>query len=232
MNTDKEIAILLVEDDTNLGFVIKDNLDLNGYHVDLCENGELAWQHFNRNSYDLCVLDIMLPKMDGFSLAEKIRSINDQVPILFLSAKSMKEDKIQGFKIGADDYITKPFSIEELLLRIEVFLRRTSRNDLDKESQFEIGKYKFDYKNLCLEFGKVKKSLTKREADLLRQLCLNKDVVLKRNEILNKIWGDDDYFNGRSLDVFISKLRKYLKDDPSISIVNYHAVGFKLEEAN
>ncbi len=230
MSLDKKISILLVEDDTNLGFVVKDNLDLNGYNVTLSENGEMGWANFSKRKFDLCILDIMLPKMDGFSLAEKIRAIDDQVPILFLSAKSLKEDKIQGFKIGADDYITKPFSIEELLLRIEVFLRRSSRQDLDKETSFEIGKYHFDYKNLRLEISGKKKGLTKREADLLKHLCLHKDAVLKRTDILNRLWGDDDYFNGRSLDVFISKLRKYLKDDPTISIVNYHGVGFKLEE--
>jgi len=228
---DKKATILLVEDDTNLGYVIKDNLDIKGYSVQLCEDGVMAWEAFNKKSYDLCILDIMLPKMDGFTLAKRIRSINDQVPILFLSAKSMKEDKVHGLKLGADDYITKPFSIEELLLRIEVFLRRSSRHDLDQETHFEIGRYKFDYKNLCLHLDKEKKGLTKREADLLKHLCLNKEVVSKRAEILNRIWGDDDYFNGRSLDVFISKLRKYLKEDPSISIVNYHGVGFKLEES-
>ena len=219
-----------MEDDTNLGFVIKDNLDLNGYKVTLCENGEEAWKGFSKADYDLCILDIMLPKMDGFTLGERIRSVDDQVPILFLSAKSMKEDKIQGFKIGADDYITKPFSIEELLMRIEVFLRRSTRQDLSKETQFNIGNYHFDYQNLCLENGSSKQGLTKREADLLKCLCLNKETVLKRTDILNRLWGDDDYFNGRSLDVFISKLRKYLKDDPAINIVNYHGVGFKLEE--
>ncbi len=230
MSTDKKISILLAEDDTNLGFVVKDNLDLNGYRVTLCEDGETAWATFDKSKTGLCILDIMLPKMDGFTLAEKIRAIDDQVPILFLSAKAMEEDKIQGFKIGADDYITKPFSIEELLLRIEVFLRRSSRQDLDVENSFEIGQYHFDYKNLCLEIGDEKKGLTKREADLLKHLCLHREAVLKRTDILNRLWGDDDYFNGRSLDVFISKLRKYLKKDSSINIVNYHGVGFRLEE--
>ncbi len=230
MGAEKKISIFLVEDDTNLGFVVKDNLDLNGYEVTLYEDGETAWNNYVKGKADLCILDIMLPKMDGFCLAEKIRAVDDQVPILFLSAKSMKEDKIQGFKIGGDDYITKPFSIEELLLRIEVFLRRSTRHDLDVETSFEIGQYHFDYKNLCLELGSEKKGLTKREADLLKHLCLHKEAVLKRTDILNRLWGDDDYFNGRSLDVFISKLRKYLKKDPSINIVNYHGVGFKLEE--
>lgn len=226
----KPKRILLVEDDTNLGFVVKDNLEGNGYHVNLCENGEIAWQTFNNLDFDLCILDIMLPKMDGFTLAERIRSSNDEIPILFLSAKSMSEDKIHGFQIGADDFITKPFSIEELLLRIEVFLRRTTRIDLEKESHFLIGEYAFDHANLNLSRGSETKGLTKREADLLKFLCLNKHVVVKRAEILNRIWGDDDYFNGRSLDVFISKLRKYLKKDPSIEIVNYHGVGFRLEQ--
>ncbi|MEQ9426330.1 MAG: response regulator transcription factor [Cyclobacteriaceae bacterium] len=229
MKTSDKRSILLVEDDDNLGFVIKDNLEIGGYEVKLCENGELAWEAFCKGKFDLCILDVMLPKMDGFTLAERIRSNNDQVPVLFLTAKSMKEDKIHGFKIGADDYITKPFSIEELLLRIEVFLRRTNRNDLDHESHFEIGKYAFDFTNLKLTINGSEKGLTKREAELLKLLCLNQQSVVKRGDILNRIWGDDDYFNGRSLDVFISKLRKYLRDDPSIEIANYHGVGFKLE---
>ena len=222
--------ILLVEDDANLGFVVKDNLEAAGYQVGLSENGELGWAAFNKQNFDLCILDIMLPKMDGFTLAERIRSSDDEIPILFLSAKSMSEDKIHGIQIGADDFITKPFSIEELLLRIEVFLRRTTRVDLEKESHFTIGDYTFDHTNLHLSRGEEIKGLTKREADLLKFLCLNKHVVVKRAEILNRIWGNDDYFNGRSLDVFISKLRKYLKKDPSITITNYHGVGFRLEQ--
>jgi len=230
MNTNKP-RILLVEDDINLGYVIKDNLHVNGYEVTLCEDGEKGLEASCVQKFDLCILDIMLPKKDGFSIAEEIRKKDQQTPILFLSAKSMKEDKITGFKIGADDYITKPFSIEELILRIEVFLKRSKNflqtNDLPKS--FTIGKFQFNYSDLCLSCNGNSRTLTQKEADILRLFCLKQDSILKREEILQSIWGDDDYFLGRSLDVFISKLRKYLKADANVEIVNYHGVGFKLE---
>lgn len=223
--------ILLVEDDASLGFVIKDNLEINGLHVTLCADGDTAWETFRQSAFDLCILDVMLPKRDGFTLAQYIRQYNNLVPILFLTAKSMKEDKIAGFKSGGDDYITKPFSIEELLLRIEVFLKRSRYAGFKVASPtiFEIGSYTFDYKNLLLSCGGGKKYLTQKEADILQLFCLNPHVTLKREEILNKVWGDDDYFMGRSLDVFITKLRKYLKADHTIEIINLHGVGFKLE---
>jgi DNA-binding response OmpR family regulator len=223
--------ILLVEDDASLGFVIKDNLEINGFHVTLCADGEAAWHTFRQAAFDLCVLDVMLPKRDGFTLAQYIRQYDTLVPIIFLTAKSMKEDKIVGFKTGGDDYITKPFSIEELLLRIEVFLKRSQYavSQAISKSVFSIGSYTFDYKNLLLIYGTEKRYLTQKEADILQLFCLNPDVTLKREDILNKVWGDDDYFMGRSLDVFITKLRKYLKADPNIEIVNLHGVGFKLE---
>ncbi|QHT67133.1 response regulator transcription factor [Rhodocytophaga rosea] len=223
--------ILLVEDDASLGFVIKDNLEINGFHVTLCGDGEAAWQTFRQAAFDLCILDVMLPKRDGFTLAQYIRQYNTLVPIIFLTAKSMKEDKIAGFKTGGDDYITKPFSIEELLLRIEVFLKRSQYtvSQAIPIPVFSIGKYTFDYKNLLLSYGTEKRYLTQKEADILQLFCLNPDVTLKREDILNKVWGDDDYFMGRSLDVFITKLRKYLKADSNIEIVNLHGVGFKLE---
>lgn len=220
--------ILLVEDDKNLGYVIKDNLEVAGYEVMLCEDGEKGFENFRKSNYDLCLLDVMLPKKDGFALAELIRRQDQQVPILFLTAKSMKEDKIAGFKAGGDDYITKPFSIEELLLRIEVFLKRTKKS-VSTQNVFEIGEYSFDYPNLQLTRKSKKILLTQKEADVLRMLCLNKDKVLKREEILKSVWGNDDYFLGRSMDVFITKLRKYLKDDKNLEIVNIHGVGFKLE---
>jgi DNA-binding response OmpR family regulator len=221
--------ILLVEDDPNLGFVIKDNLLIKGYDVTLCKDGEEAERTFNSNSFNLCIFDIMLPKKDGFSLAKDVRMKDKNIPIIFLTAKSMMEDKLAGFKTGADDYVTKPFSLEELYCRIEVFLKRSTEPGPVPTSNFSIGEYKFDYTRLTISHPKGEKSLTQKEAEVLKVLCSNRERVLKREEILNQIWGDDDYFMGRSLDVFISKLRKYLKDDPAIQIANYHGVGFRLE---
>ena len=221
--------ILLVEDDPSLGFVIMDNLVAKGYEVTLCVDGEEGQQVFLQKQFDLCIFDVMMPKKDGFTLAKNIREKNQQVPILFVTAKSMLEDKVAGFAAGGDDYIVKPFSMEELCLRIEVFLRRSNGTPLTSEI-FSIGTYTFDYKNLTLQHPDGAKALTQKEAEVLRLLCIHKDRVLKREEILKTVWGDDDYFLGRSLDVFISKLRKYLKEDPSVEIVNYHGVGFRLEQ--
>jgi len=219
--------ILYVEDDETLSFVTKDNLELHGYIVEHCLDGESAIESFFNNSYDLCILDVMLPKMDGFAVAEKIRATDPNIPILFLTARSMKEDRINGLKLGADDYITKPFSIEELILKIEVFLRRkyvsVSINDL-----YRIGKYSFDYRNLVLTLEKEDRNLTQKEADLLKMLLDHKNNVVKRGLILEKLWGEDDYFLGRSMDVFISRLRKYLAGDNRIKLDNIHGVGFKL----
>ncbi len=219
--------LLYVEDDETLSFVTKDNLELHGYEVNHFLDGESAVDAFFNGSYDLCILDVMLPKMDGFAVAEKIRSTDPNVPILFLTAKSMKEDRIYGLRLGADDYITKPFSIEELILKIEVFLRRkfvsVSTND-----QYKVGAYNFDYRNLILSLNDVERSLTQKEADLLKMLLDHKNNVVKRSLILEKLWGEDDYFLGRSMDVFISRLRKYLVDDPKIKLDNIHGVGFKL----
>ncbi|MBK8515281.1 MAG: response regulator transcription factor [Saprospiraceae bacterium] len=219
--------ILYVEDDETLSFVTMDNLELHGYKVDHCLDGESAIDAFFKESYDLCILDVMLPKMDGFAVAEKIRATDPNVPILFLTAKSMKEDRIFGLKLGADDYITKPFSIEELILKIEVFLRRkyvsVSIND-----QYKVGKYNFDYRNLVLSLDGDDRNLTQKEADLLKMLLDHKNNVVKRSLILEKLWGEDDYFLGRSMDVFISRLRKYLSGDSNIKLDNIHGVGFKL----
>lgn len=220
--------ILLAEDDENLGNVIKDYLQICGYEIILAEEGEAAWRLYQTYKFDLCILDVMMPKMDGFTLAEKIREKNQQIPILFLTAKSDKADKLTGFKTGADDYITKPFNIEELVLRIEVFLKR-SKHISPKRSVFEIGNYVFDYSNLTLKTGESTQSLTQKEADVLKILCTNTGNIIKREEILLPIWGNDDYFSGRSLDVFISKLRKYLRQDSKIEIQNVHGVGFKLQ---
>jgi DNA-binding response OmpR family regulator len=223
--------ILLVEDDPSLGFVIKDNLSLKGYAVTLCKDGEEGESTFVQQSFDLCILDVMLPKKDGFSLAKAIREKNKEVPILFLTAKSMVEDKLLGFQSGADDYITKPFSLEELVYRIEVFLRRSSGQHQPSfdDRIFTVGEFAFDPSSFTLKNTRSEKTLTQKEAEVLKLLYQNRDRVLKREEILKQVWGDDDYFMGRSMDVFISKLRKYLKDDPTIQIVNYHGVGFRLE---
>ncbi|MCS6821439.1 MAG: response regulator transcription factor [Microscillaceae bacterium] len=224
----KNIHILLVEDDNSLGFIMQDNLSLQGYKVTLATDGEQAIQCYEKEQFHLCILDIMLPKKDGFALAEYIRAKNQQIPIIFLTAKSLKEDRIRGFKVGADDYITKPFSIEELLLRIEVILKRSGQgNSQVSQDIYLLGKYQFDYKNLQLVFGQEKRDLTQMEANLLKLLADNKNRVLERDTILNLIWNQDDYFTGRSLDVFISRLRKYLSKDTNIEISNVHRVGFK-----
>lgn len=217
--------IFLVEDDQNLGFVIKDNLLAQNFDVYLYENGEIAWQIFEKNTFDICVLDIMMPKKDGFTLAQNIRQINKEIPIIFLTAKSMKEDKIKGFEIGADDYIIKPFNMEELVYRIKVFLKRTVKETIQNE--FKIGSYYFNFTNLDLVHENATKKLTQKEAALLKLLCNHKNEMIKRAFILKQIWGNDDYFSGRSMDVFISKLRKYLVHDSSIEIINYHGIGFK-----
>ena len=220
--------ILLVEDDENLGRVIRDFLKLKHFEVDLCTDGEAGYNTFLQNEYDCCVLDVMLPKKDGIALAKDIRKIDHEVPILFLTAKSMDDDKVEGFKSGADDYITKPFNIEELIMRIQVFLRRSKAIDMHAGAEYIIGQYTFKYENLLLIHPKEEKTLTQREADILQLFCKNKGNILRREDILNKIWGKDDYFVGRSLDVFLSKLRKYLKEDPRVEIQNHHSVGFKL----
>jgi len=220
--------LLYVEDDEVLGFITKDNLELNDFNVHHCIDGKSALYAIEEEDFDLCILDIMLPEIDGFQIAETIRKKDKATPIIFLSAKSMKEDRIKGLKIGADDYLTKPFSIEELILKIEVFLKRSNINRTDKQSLFNLGKYEFDYDNYVLTMEDYTKSMTQREADLLKYLLERKNVIVKRSEILKAIWGEDDYFLGRSLDVFISRLRKSLSKDPELKIENIHGVGFRL----
>lgn len=220
--------ILLVEDDTNLGFVIKDNFEQELFEVVLCVDGEQALTVFKAEPFDLCILDVMLPKMDGFELAKHIRNINEQIPLLFLTAKSLKEDRINGFNVGADDYITKPFSIEELILRCKVFLKRSNNKVTATPKHVKIGKYTFDHQNQLLIYNTEEKKLTQRESHLLHLLRANLGDIVKRDYILKEVWGTDDYFAGRSMDVFISRLRKYLSNDPTIEIVNFHSVGFKL----
>ena len=230
----KKARILLVEDDVNLSFVVKDNLEMKGYEVHLRDDGEQGLEAFNDFKFDLCILDVMLPKMDGYGISQRIRKIDHDVPIIFLTAKSTKEDRLDGFKHGGDDYITKPFSIEELVYRIEVFLSRSRKSNsaVNKEETYSLNKYIFDYPSLSLAIDGEEKKLTQKEADLLKVLILNSDRVVKREELLELIWGNNDYFSGRSMDVFISKLRKYLREDDAVEIVNYHGIGFKLNVKN
>ena len=225
-----KISILLAEDDINLGFVIADQLRAEGYHVSLTTDGVEALKRFNEQPYHLCIFDVMMPKKDGFTLARDIRQINSDVPILFLTAKSMTEDKIEGFNSGGDDYLTKPFSVEELNLRIKSLLKRVNiRTEIPEEKVFNVSNFIFDTENLTLTLNGTAQSLTKKEAQILKILYKFKNQVLPREVILNTVWGQDDYFVGRSLDVFITKLRKYLKEDERIQILNIHGVGFKLE---
>ncbi|HLG04435.1 MAG TPA: response regulator transcription factor [Bacteroidia bacterium] len=221
--------VLLAEDDPNLGKLLQEYLDAKGFETVLAINGKDAFEQFRKNNFDLCLLDVMMPIKDGYTLAKEIRTVNREIPIVFLTAKSMKEDTIEGFTAGADDYITKPFSMEELMLRLKAILRRTKGGKLDMEqTQFTIGDYKFDYTRQMLEFGDKSQKLTSKEADLLRILALHKNEVLDRSFALNTIWGDDSYFNSRSMDVYIAKLRKYLKEDPTVEIMNIHGRGFRL----
>lgn len=224
--------ILLAEDDSNLSFVIKDNLVEAGYEVISCLNGELAWKEFQQTNFDLVLLDVNIPICDGYSLSRKIRQSNDLVPIIFLTAKGMEEDKLKGFAAGADDYITKPFSMKELIMRMEVFLRRTKKLRSDLKEEFRIGNLLLSYNELKLfgENGII--NLTQKEADLMKFFARNTNKILKREEVLMKVWGKDDYFLGRSMDVFITKLRKHLKADPSIVLETIHGVGFRLNQQN
>lgn len=220
--------LLYVEDDESLSFVTRDNLQLQGYDIVCSFDGEDALKKIRSETYDLCILDVMLPEVDGFTLAREIRKFNKHVPIIFLTAKSLKEDKLKGLKIGGDDYIIKPFSIEELILKVDIFLRRSRVNDTSEQPQYRIGAYEFDFDNLKLTIDADSRQLTQREAELLKLFLDHQNQVLKREVILEKIWGQNDYFLGRSLDVFISRLRKYLKKDERIKIENIHGVGFRL----
>ena len=225
--------VLLVEDDPNLGLLLQDYLQLKGkFEVVLCVDGDEGFKAFNTTAFDLCILDVMMPKKDGFTLGKEIRKINPQIPIIFATAKAMLEDKAAAYDLGGDDYITKPFKIEELLLRINALLKRVSgsvdENELKKETKFSIGDYHFDYTTQIITFNGTQQKLSTKEAELLRLLCLKKNEVLTREEALLSIWHDDNYFNGRSMDVFLSKLRKYLKGDSSVEILNVHGKGYKL----
>lgn len=229
--SDKRISLLLVEDDPNLGTLLKEFLELKKFDVFLAGDGKEGLELYQRNLFDICVLDVMMPKMDGFTLAKLIRQRNAEVPIVFLTAKSMKEDKINGFQIGADDYITKPFSMEELELRLNAVLKRTmaGKEADDAGKIYEIGEYKFDFTTQMLDHSNgTNQRLTTKEAQLLRLLCKNLNRVTEREIALKSIWGNDDYFTARSMDVFITKLRKYLKGDAAVEILNVHGTGFKL----
>ena len=224
--------ILLVEDDPNLGMLLEDYLSLKGkFEVKLCKDGDEGLKAFTAQDFDICIFDVMMPKKDGFTLAKDVRKINAEIPIIFATAKGMMEDKTEAFNLGGDDYIIKPFRIEELLLRINSLLKRVAYQDQEPEkkpTQFTIGNYHFDFQNQLITIAQQQQKVSTKEAELLRLLCLKMNDVLTREEALLQIWHDDNYFNGRSMDVFLSKLRKYLKDDPKVEIINVHGKGYKL----
>ncbi|CEJ68530.1 Response regulator MprA [Chryseobacterium oranimense G311] len=222
--------ILYAEDDKTIAFLIQDSLE-SYYDINCYSDGRSALDAFNTQSFDICLLDIMMPELNGFELAQQIRNKNSEIPIIFISAKALKEDRIKGLKLGADDYLVKPFSIEELILKIEVFLKRTKRTDTSP-LKYKVGRYDFDPKNYILQDAENSITLTQRESELLLYFIRNKNMVLKRQDILKAIWGDDDYFMGRSLDVFISRLRKVLADEQNILIENLHGIGFRFSEKN
>ena len=222
------IKILLAEDDENLGKLLESFLKAKNFDVDLARNGKIALEKFNQNTYHFLVLDVMMPEMDGFTVAKEIREIDSDVPILFLTAKSMKEDKLEGFSIGADDYLTKPFSMEELLARIEAILKRTKSDNGPIDDTYTIGRFVFDPQKRIIDIDGDNQKLTTKESQLLKLLAKNKHEILDRQAALRAIWGDDNYFNGRSMDVYIAKLRKILRKDENIEIMNIHGKGFKL----
>jgi len=224
------IKVLLAEDDPNLGMLLREYLNAKGYETTLAENGKIAYETFMQGGFDICILDVMMPIKDGFTVAEEIRQTDKKVPIIFLTAKSMKDDKLKGFTVGADDYITKPFSMDELLMRIQAILRRTipEVGKAKKRDNIKVGEFVFDYDKQVLKLGDNEQRLTTKEANLLLMFCENRYDVLDRNYALNKVWGDDNYYNSRSMDVYIAKLRKYLSLDPEVELVNVHGKGFKL----
>ncbi len=224
----KKYKILYAEDDATLAFLTKDNLEQHHFLADHFFDGAECLKAFKMNQYDVCVLDVMMPGLDGFQLAEAIRKINHDIPILFLSAKTLKEDKLKGLRLGADDYLVKPFSIEELVLKIEIFINRSKKTVADNRQIYKAGKFMFDPANFNLKNEDEQIELTQREAELLQYFLDHRNIVLKREQILSSIWGQDDYFFGRSLDVFVSRLRKIFVQDSSISIENLHGIGFKL----
>ncbi len=225
---EKRMRVILSEDDENLGSLLREYLIAKGYDTDLYPDGEAAFKGFQKNQYDLCIFDVMMPKKDGFTLAKDVRMLNSEIPIIFLTAKNMKEDVIEGFRIGADDYMTKPFSMEELIFRIEAILRRTLGEADNTQVVFKLGRFTFDARKQTLSDANDSTKLTTKESELLRLLCVNANKVLERNYALKTIWVDDNYFNARSMDVYITKLRKHLKDEEGIEIINIHGKGYKL----
>ena len=223
-----KLNILLCEDDENLGMLLREYLQAKGYNAELCPDGEAGYKAFIKNKYDICVFDVMMPKKDGFTLAKEIRAINSDVPIMFLTAKNLKDDIFEGFKIGADDYITKPFSMEELTLRMEAILRRVNGKKNREVTVYQIGKFTFDAKKQILSIGEKSTKLTTKESELLNLLCAHQNEILQRDFALKSIWIDDNYFNARSMDVYITKLRKHLKEDDSVEFINIHGKGYKL----
>ncbi|OFX16430.1 MAG: two-component system response regulator [Bacteroidetes bacterium GWA2_31_9] len=225
----KKVKILIAEDDPNMGMVLKEFLKAKGFDITHAVNGKDALDKFNAEPFDFCMLDVMMPIKDGFTLAQEIRKMDSNIPIIFLTAKSMKEDTIKGLKIGADDYITKPFNMEELILRINAILRRTQEKaEIQDKNNIKVGNYLFNYNQQILSINGTEMKLTSKETELLYILAINTFKTVERSTILNKIWGDDNYFNGRSMDVYIAKLRKYLKEDPKVEIMNVHSMGYKL----
>lgn len=221
--------ILLVEDDPNFGSVLKNYLELNEYDVKLSIDGVAGYDQFVSGKFDICILDVMMPRKDGFTLAKEIREKDETVPIIFLTAKTMKDDMLAGFKVGADDYITKPFDSEVLLYKLKAILRRSSERIHDpSQKEFKVGKYHFNFDHRTIDLNGISQKLSPKESELLRMLCIYKNELLPRQKALKEIWGDDNYFNARSMDVFITKLRKYLKDDASLDIINIHGKGFRL----
>ena len=225
---DEKTKILLCEDDENLGTLLCEYLIAKGFDATLCPDGEVGFREFQKDKYDICILDVMMPKKDGFSLAQDIRQINSQVPIVFLTAKTQKEDVLEGFDKGADDYITKPFSMEELVKRVEAILRRVRGKRNRESTKYKIGRYTFDTQKQLLSIGDKQTKLTTKENELLALLCSHANEILQRDFALKTIWIDDNYFNARSMDVYITKLRKHLKDDDQIEIINIHGKGYKL----
>ena len=222
------IKIMLCEDDENLGMLLREYLQAKGFSAELFPDGEAGYRAFTKQKYDICILDVMMPKKDGFTLAHEIRQSNADVPIIFLTAKQLKEDILEGFKIGADDYITKPFSMEELVFRVEAILRRVRGKKNKESSIYKVGNFTFDTQKQLLSIGEKQTKLTTKENELLALLCSHANEILQRDFALKTIWIDDNYFNARSMDVYITKLRKHLKDDPQIEIINIHGKGYKL----
>jgi DNA-binding response OmpR family regulator len=225
---DEKLRILLCEDDENLGMLLREYLQAKGYIADLFPDGDAGYKAFLKNKYDICVFDVMMPKKDGFTLAQEVRNANAEIPIIFLTAKTLKEDILEGFKLGADDYITKPFSMEELTFRVEAILRRVRGKKNRETNVYKIGKFTFDIQKQILAINGEQTKLTTKESELLSLLCSHANDVLNRDFALKTIWIDDNYFNARSMDVYITKLRKHLKDDPAIEIINIHGKGYKL----